>query len=104
MLVIEVKCMAKSFGTAELYQRLVIYLLHPFEYYNLTIYKLWKILIMTAVRRQMFISVDFYLLEIISEVCQIFKLIFKSLNCLYFYYVSHIKPFTEAIIINSQFH
>ena len=35
---------------------------------------------MTAIRRQMFISVDFYLLEIISEVCQIFKLIFKNLT------------------------
>lgn len=91
MLVVEIKCMPKSFGTAELYQRLVIYLLRPFEYYNLTIYKLWKILIITAVRRQMFISVDFYLLEIISEVCQIFKLIFKSLNFLYFYYASHIN-------------
>ena len=44
--------------------------------------------------RPMFISVDFYLLEIISEACQIFKLIFKNLDLVYFYYLAHITPFT----------
>lgn len=60
---------------------------------------------MTAISRQMFISVQFYLLETISEVCQTFKpYLYKNPSLLYFYYLDHIKPFVEVMIVNTQFH